>query len=377
MNDEQLEQLGAEARRAQDAALATRPLPPLILQRPSPRPVRMPLVVVGAVSAAVVLWLRPVAPGSTPVVEAVAAAPTVPSWIKPEPGARVTATSAAWVSLDAGSVLLLGSADASGPAPVLDVGAWRIEAQPGARALVRWDPAQLALAVEVSDGDVRVRGAGVVGERVLRAGEQLALSPREAPPVTSTVVSVASVPRAAPNVAPVAPVAPVEVVEPLEPAPIAVTMTWQELARAHHYTDALSAARREGIGTIQSGADAEDLQLLGDSARFSLDVDLSTSTFTAMRRRFAGTLQGARANFYLARIASDARRDDAQAALLLRVYLDAAPDDVLSQEASGRLVEVLARSGRRAEARDAADVYLRRWPAGPHAELCRSMSAAR
>lgn len=407
MNDEQLETLGAEARRVQDAALATRPLPPLVLQRPSSRPVWVSVAVAAAIGAAVVTGLQSrlpdhapeqvassTSPSSSPSsspAQSSSSPPSLPSWVSPEPGARVTTTSTAWVALDAGAVSLLGQVPGTaGPAPVLDVGAWRVEPQPGARAVVRWDPAQLAFAVDVAEGDVRVRGAGIVGERTLHAGEQLTLSPREQPSSvsasSSSASSASSGPRAAqvahnarPAAEPVDAVAPAEAVEvvevePVEPvAPTAVTTTWQELARANRYTDAVAAARREGLEAIFANASAEDLQLLGDSARFSLDVELASSSFTSVRRRFVGTLLGARACFYLARIASDARRDDAEAAALLREYLDAAPNDVLSQEASGRLVEVLERSGRRAEARDAAAVYLRRWPQGPHAELCRSV----
>jgi hypothetical protein len=134
----------------------------------------------------------------------------------------------------------------------------------------------------------------------------------------------------------------------------------------------VTVARAAGVDDILAHADADDCALLGASARLALDIDVAERAYVAVRTRFPGSAEAARAAFFLARIAAD-RRDDVASARLLRRYLAEAPAGDLLEEARGRLIEELAAAhdgGARAE----AERYLASWPNGPHATLARTLA---
>lgn len=384
MNDDILLSLGDEARRAQDAALALRPLPPLVVERAGRARMWPGVVVAGAAGfalcAVLVVTLVPVDRSGDQAART-ATAPALPAWVTPSSGARVSTTSDGALSLEEGA-LSLAMPDVAGASPtsVVHAGPYVVELAPGARALVRWDAAQLALAVNVEAGDARARGPGIEGVRVVDAGHPLDVKPRVAEATTSSPPPVPppdkrrKAPEAAAPVVDTAVVdaGPEVVVDEDEPAP-AIAPTWQDLARQNRHTQAVAAARVVGIAGLLETASAADLLLLGTSARFAADTETSTRAFSATRERFPDTVEAARAAFFLARIASDVKQDDDDAVRLLRAYLEALPADVYRQEATGRLVEALVHSGHRADAVAPARTYLALYPGGPHAELCRSI----
>jgi TolA-binding protein len=89
------------------------------------------------------------------------------------------------------------------------------------------------------------------------------------------------------------------------------------------------------------------------------------------RERFPGTADAAQAAFLLGRSAAPA-----VAARWFDEYLREAPGGPFAREAAGRLVESHSRAGNHAAARQAASVYLQRYPNGPHAAFARSIIVA-
>jgi TolA-binding protein len=307
--------------------------------------------------------------------------------------------------------------------------AWRFEAGPyvvhvvGTAFSLGWQDERLSLSLD--EGAVRLDGPGFA-PRIVRAGESVSLPPSEAvrapapavDPAAPTEVATASAARAipieaapslalsregprarAPEPTPAPPGAEVVEDEPdatapareepdtvIEPDDAASTTTESaptlaqvsleraiaHAARAEH-RDAMRALDDPAFAAAVRSAGAEDLLVLGDSARLSGQADRARQALASVRGRFAGTPQAARASFLLGRIAADA--GDTRGALRhFERYLDEEPDGPLAREALGRDLEARVSLG--LDARDTATRYLARWPSGPHAATARAALAA-
>ena len=113
---------------------------------------------------------------------------------------------------------------------------------------------------------------------------------------------------------------------------------------------------------------------LSDAARFAGHADRAKLVLEEVRRRFPGDARASVAAFDLGRIAFDDDAAYADAARWFDTYLGERPTGPLAREAAGRRMEALARSGDLAAAKRAAKRYLEDFPAGPHAEVARSIA---
>src|SRR4029079_116567 len=103
----------------------------------------------------------------------------------------------------------------------------------------------------------------------------------------------------------------------------------------------------------------------------------AAQAYRAVRDRFPGSNEAARAAFSLGRIAHDGPgADPSAAARWFATYLAEAPQGSLAEEAAGRLIEARLEAHDRGGARDAAERYLRRYPGGPHAAVAERARAA-
>jgi hypothetical protein len=91
----------------------------------------------------------------------------------------------------------------------------------------------------------------------------------------------------------------------------------------------------------------------------------------AVRPRFGGSDDAARARFLLARAVAAAPRGAAAAALFVD-YTRVAPNGVFAEEAAGRLLELARARGDARAAREAARSYLERFPRGASADVARA-----
>lgn len=150
---------------------------------------------------------------------------------------------------------------------------------------------------------------------------------------------------------------------------------WQDLVRSGKYEAALGAVRSAGLDAVLTRADAHDLLLLGNAARFQSDYGLSERIY--LRVRSVGEPSSrALAAYYLARIALDGHRNSAEAIRWLRTYLGEAPRGELSAAARGRLMDLLDRAGDARGARAVAAEYLELHGGGPDAGLARRLVRA-
>jgi ferric-dicitrate binding protein FerR (iron transport regulator) len=148
---------------------------------------------------------------------------------------------------------------------------------------------------------------------------------------------------------------------------------WRALAESGRYADAFAVVRNVGFLAACRGADAGELIVLSDLARYGRDYDAAAQALHLLRQRFGGSRQAAQAAFALGKLQFDQDGSYSEAAWWFRTYLREQPSGALAREASGRLLEATSRTGDTAAARDLAAQYLREYPNGPHSALANSL----
>jgi ferric-dicitrate binding protein FerR (iron transport regulator) len=278
--------------------------------------------------------------------------------------ARVTETSShgATVVLEEGSI--------SASVVHRKASSWHVTAGPftvlvtGTKFDVHWNAAEQALALDLHEGAVTVLGPSLGAGRRVSPGESIRLSavpksetPPSAPAGERVAEATASHDDAAKSTA----------------SDTGSRSSWKQLALTEHYGDALAAAEAENFDAICRRASGADLLLLANTARFALSAKRAEQAYRAVRTRFAGTHEAAMAAFTLGRIAYDDRHAYREAAQWFQSYLQDEPSGGLATVAAGRLIEAYRAAGDTAAARAAAQSYLSKYPAGPHATLARSL----
>jgi TolA-binding protein len=259
---------------------------------------------------------------------------------------------------------------------------WRLSFGPfdvnvtGTRFDVDWNAERQELSVVLREGSVMVGGCVLGDGRPVTAGETLRASCAERryevrPTTSAPALSKLEAPKRDAAADP----AKTEPSESSERAAPAAAPSWQGLARAGKFAEALAAARARGFGAeCASGSEAE-LRLLGDTARLAGDASGAIQAFSALRRRFPGGAHGAFAAFELGRLHFDQLGAYHEAVRWLNTYLSEQPSGPLAREALGRLMEAESKSGNASNARRTAELYLNRYPTGPHQKLARKLAA--
>lgn len=268
--------------------------------------------------------------------------------------------------------------------------AWRVIAGPltvrvtGTRFDVRWSASTEEFSVAVTEGSVAITGSVVGPERAVRAGETLRVYVAErrleltnAAARTVEPAGPDETPREAEPTPPAAPAATSEAIAPkaaparAEPTPSAPSVDWRELARKGSLREAFAAAEASGFDAACESASAGELLQLGDGARLSGNPGRAKQALLRLRSAFPGDARRSAAAFALGKVAFDQTRAYTEAAEWFATSVREGGS--LSREAAGRLIEARKRAGDEAGARRAAEAYLTRYPAGPHAELARKL----
>lgn len=407
--DSPLSELGRRAAAAQDrergpAPSAARVLTDLARRRRA-RGARRGAALVGvALSAILLLVVVAVRPRALTFTSASGRAGHAGEWIAAaDSPLRLDFSDGSRVTLQPTARARVLTVDAGGARVVLERGAvdaaivhrdqtrWHVEAGPftvhviGTRFAARWQPEVERLAISLDEGAVVVRGPLLGPGREVAAGETLEVDvpartlglrpahtdvrPPVTPPIPSVTAaieapapppaSVTAEPRPAPRPAP-------RVETPAPPS-------WRELALAGQYREALARAEEVGFDRLCASEGPASLLALGDAARFAGDSVRAQQAYLALRRRHPAAPEAPTAAFVLGRTAFDRSGDLSAAAEWFRRCLAEAPRGPFAADASGRLIEVLVRSGDKASARAAAERYLAAHPRGAHAELARAV----
>ncbi len=318
--------------------------------------------------------------------------------LMPSTRARVTSTTAR------GAQLLLESGRVECDIRHLPGAAWAVSAGPysidviGTSFDVTWDTQRARLEVQMRHGAVRVRGPGVDDgvelrdrQRLTVGGDATASGTTAVPTIESAPVGVTSAPaatvgvsaaRSVPDVA-TSPVASgSEGSMAVEESPTTAgsaevsngeVVSWSQRVARGEYAVVVSEAEARGIDGVLGAASMADVGALADAARFVGKGSLATRCLHTLRSRFPGTARAASAAFVLGRTAEDAG-SSSTALGWYDTYLAEAPGGPLAPEALGRRMLALRRMGNTGAARQAAEVYLRRFPNGPYSGVAREMT---
>jgi transmembrane sensor len=277
---------------------------------------------------------------------------------------------------------------------------WRLRAGPfevavtGTHFSIDWENGSETLTVVMAEGTVEVRRGHLAGGSsiVVAAGQRFHATAREPrwSLAAATSPEVAGVGPASGSIATSAvapPEAPAATAIPSEAPPEATTLpsvrnggaspasasrSWQALARAGRYQEALRTVERSGFNRACGRLGPEDLVQLGDAARLARNPARAERAYRMARRRFPAIDRPA---FALGLVAFEQRRDFRTAAHWFETYVRQYPNGQLAREAVGREMESWHRAGDEGRAREAAHAYLGQAPTGPYARLARQIAA--
>jgi TolA-binding protein len=258
---------------------------------------------------------------------------------------------------------------------------WTVEAGPfsvrvtGTTFDVDWAPESERFEVRLEQGAVEVTGPLLQGGVKLRASNTLVVdlptglvslrAAEEAPP-----------PPAAPARPPHAAAARAAAPAPRAPAPRragrARAEGWGAALAAGRFREIVRAAEDAGIPRVLAERPVDDLLALADAARFTRRYELAREALAALRTRAPGSRQAADAGFFLGWLADEQGAGE-EALRHFERYVAGHPTGAYVEQALGRRLLLVARLRGRRAAAPLADDYLRRFPAGAHAEAARAL----
>ena len=160
---------------------------------------------------------------------------------------------------------------------------------------------------------------------------------------------------------------------PRPPAPEDAIADWRRVMAADRLQEGLRAADRVGFARVCQTATAKELLVLADAARLYDHPAQAVTALSILRQRFPSAAEAATAAFALGRIAFEHRHAYQEAARWFATYLREQPTGPLMGDAVGRLMEAKLVAGDHVGAREDAERYLRRFPAGPYAAEARGI----
>lgn len=257
---------------------------------------------------------------------------------------------------------------------VFSAGPYRVHVI-GTQFELRWNPETGGLEVEMDDGIVEVEGPGLQRQRVTTRQKLEAFAE---PASASLYLDFPSSEQASDadgksitrrvkrNV-------PSEKPAPLE-KPRATGASWRQLADQGDAQGAMNAAEQAGFTWLANSMPRGDVLVLGDVALSAKQPARATEAWLAVRERFSGSAGASEAAIRLGKLA-DMQHDVDQAVKWFRQAAREAPNAATTPIALGEWFDVLARAGRKDEAKVVASEYLKRFKNGPASAAARSIVA--
>jgi hypothetical protein len=153
------------------------------------------------------------------------------------------------------------------------------------------------------------------------------------------------------------------------------TVPWPARIARGEFRAVLTEAEGRGIDETLRTASVEDLAALADAARYARRTELAEQTLLAERRRYPQSVAGRDAAFFLGGLREEAPGSGPAGTAIgwYDRYLTENPNGTYVAQALGRKMMLAERVGERQTARAVASEYLRRFPAGPHADRARTL----
>jgi hypothetical protein len=247
----------------------------------------------------------------------------------------------------------------------------------GTKFSTNWDPATQRLVVLLDEGSVQVLGSDIEEHVSLKPGQRFDAAPGDAWKVTSQQRHVEPQIEA-PAPQPIGETTSEALDEPADDAPRAARAMpgnsnpgdWSRMLADGRFGDIMAEAKKLGVSNCYSSCSISRLRSLADAARYSGDIAVARTALTKLRERSPS--ESARAGYLLGSL-SEARGQAASALNWYRGYLGEAPGGALATEAQAGQMRALHALGRRADARRAAEEYLRAHPGGTSAATARQI----
>ncbi len=148
---------------------------------------------------------------------------------------------------------------------------------------------------------------------------------------------------------------------------------FRQLATQGRFSEIVRIADDYGVDRLLVQGSVSQLQELAQAARYSDRLALAERVWGQMSSRFSSTLSGKNALFFLGRLDEQRGRSSSALARYER-YLRTSPGGVYAQEAWGRKLQLIQKSGDARATVRVAQQYLRRFPQGPFAATARQLS---
>ena len=147
------------------------------------------------------------------------------------------------------------------------------------------------------------------------------------------------------------------------------SLAWPRSLARGDFQQILDDATHRGLDEVLSGAASADLAALADAARYRRKNDLARQALLAQRQRFPHTLAGRDAAFFLGTLDESRAGREARTSALQWYgrYLEENPEGSYAGQALGRRLVLLDSLHDRTAAREAAALYLAKFPTGPYA----------
>jgi FecR protein len=279
---------------------------------------------------------------------------------------------------------------------------WLVEAGPysiqvtGTIFDVAWAAPEESLDLWLREGSVIVTGPLTTGGFVVRAGQHLVARVRESqllldgrpsedfrfgssdsavegPPPETPGVPAPGAPRRHPPTDAPRGVGPAATAATLGAADDVRSPAWSKRLAAGDFEGILADATRRGMENVLSRGSRADLAALADAARYVRRFDVARRALLAERERFAGSVRGQDAAFFLGGLAESDAAPVPSALEWYERYLAENPRGTYASQALGRKLMILHRLRGREAVKPLALDYLNQFPKGPYARHARNL----
>jgi TolA-binding protein len=262
---------------------------------------------------------------------------------------------------------------------------WRIDAGPfvinvhGTVFTAAWSEAEGRLDVRLERGLVSVEGPVTGGPIAIHAGQRLTVALKQSRVLLRALDDRDDEATAGGD----APASSAERPVPVSAAPARALArptrsgrAWPAALAAGDFADIVEDAERD-LPRVLRTASSDDLAALAGAARYRRRDDLARRALGAQRRRFPTSSRAADAAFFLGRLDENDGGGLIHALRWYDRYLDEAPSGSYVAEALGRKMVALRELYGVADARRAADEYVRRFPHGSYAGAAQALRGER
>ncbi|MBN2340192.1 MAG: FecR domain-containing protein [Deltaproteobacteria bacterium] len=149
--------------------------------------------------------------------------------------------------------------------------------------------------------------------------------------------------------------------------------SWKKYYHEENFEVAMQMAKKRGIDKIRVSASLSELWALAEITRHLGDYAIQNQVLTSIRKRFPTSPKAKVAAYLIGQSMMAEAPLNLQAARWFETYLSESASGSMEQEAYNRLMILYDRTGKRVEARHAAERYIQKYPSGLYNSRARQL----